>query len=75
MIPINTVQLQASGLFVIKLAAIVLLSLYSFYAFIIVRQVNLMTLTIKLSLKKYIKYVAVFHLFCALTLLSYAIFM
>ncbi len=75
MIPINTIQIQSSVFFVIKIAAIILLLLYSFYAFIIVRQVNLMTLTISLSLKKSLKYAAIFHLIFALVLLVYALFL
>lgn len=73
--PIDITQIQSSGFFAIKLAAIVLLILYVFYAFIIVRQVKLMAQTIELSMEKTIKSVAFFHFLYAIALLFYAVIM
>ncbi|KKR11249.1 MAG: hypothetical protein UT39_C0009G0009 [Candidatus Woesebacteria bacterium GW2011_GWA1_39_21] len=68
-------QLRDSGFFILKIASVVLLALYFVYAFIIVRQVNLMTQTIDVAFKKPLKVFAALHLIYALLVLLYAIIM
>ncbi len=67
--------LESSSLLLIKIGAIVLLSLYFIYSFIIVKQVNLMTQTLDVALKKQLKFFAVFHMLWAVVSLLYAIIM
>lgn len=73
--PFDPGQVKESGLMILKIASIVLLLLYFVYAFVIVRQVNLMTQTLDVAFKKPLKFFAIFHLCYALLLLLYAIIM
>jgi len=73
--PFDPGQLKESGFLILKIASIVLLLLYFIYAFIIVRQVNLMTQTLDVDFKKPLKFFAVLHLLYALFLLLYATIM
>ena len=68
-------QLRESGFFILKIASVVILVLYFVYAFIIVKQVNLMTQTLDVAFKKPLKFFARMHLIYALILLLYAIMM
>lgn len=72
---INIGQLGSSGLFILKLASVVLLGMYFIFAFIIVKQVNLMTHTLDVSFKRPLKYFAMIHLIYAAIVLLYAIVM
>jgi len=71
----NIGDLKESGFFIFKIASVVLLILYFIYAFVIVKQVILMTQTIDVAFKKPIKFIAYIHLFYASALLIYAIIM
>ena len=75
MIPIDPGQLKESGYLILKIGSVVLLLLYFIYAFVIVKQVSLMTQTLDVAFKKPLKFFAAFHLFYALLLLLYAIIM
>lgn len=68
-------QLRESGFFLLKIGSIVLLTLYFVFAFIIVKQVNLMTRTLDVALKKQLKIFAYIHLAYSLLVLMYAIIM
>jgi hypothetical protein len=59
----------------IKIAAVVGLSIYSIFAFIIIKQVNLMTQTLEVDLEKAIKGVAVAHFIFSICVLVYALLM
>ena len=73
--PIDPGQLRESGFFLLKIGSIVLLTLYFVFAFIIVKQVNLMTRTLDVALKKQLKVFAYIHLAYSLLVLMYAIIM
>lgn len=73
--PIDPGQLRESGFFLLKIGSIVLLTLYFVFAFIIVKQVNLMTRTLDVALKKQLKIFAYIHLAYSLLVLMYAIIM
>jgi len=74
-VPIDPGQLRESGFFLLKIGSIVLLTLYFVFAFIIVKQVNLMTRTLDVALKKQLKVFAYIHLAYSLLVLMYAIIM
>ena len=73
--PIDPGQLRESGFFLLKIGSIVLLTLYFVFAFIIVKQVYLMTRTLDVALKKQLKVFAYIHLAYSLLVLMYAIIM
>lgn len=59
----------------IKVAAIFGLLVYSVFAFVIIRQVNLMTETLEIELEGLIKAAAIIHFIFAILVLLYAILM
>jgi len=73
--PIDPGQLRESGFFLLKIGSIVLLTLYFVFAYIIVKQVNLMTRTLDVALKKHLKIFAYIHFAYSLLVLMYAIIM
>ncbi|OGM14932.1 hypothetical protein A3A76_02270 [Candidatus Woesebacteria bacterium RIFCSPLOWO2_01_FULL_39_23] len=60
---------------VIKIAVIFGLIIYNIFAFIVMKQVNLMTETLELDFEGPIKFVAVFHFIFALFVLGYSFLM
>lgn len=60
---------------IIKIAAIFALLVYSVFAFVIIRQVNLMTETLEIELEGLIKAAAIIHFIFAILVLLYAILM
>jgi hypothetical protein len=59
---------------ILKLFSIVGLLVYSIFAFVVVRQTQIMTQTVKLQLEIVIKFLALLHFLFALGLLIFAIF-
>lgn len=60
---------------VIKIAAIFGLMVYSVFAFVIIKQVNLMADTLEIELEGVIKAAAIIHFICVILVLLYAILM
>jgi len=68
-------NLSATGFILIKIAAVIGMSIYNIFAFIIIKQVNLMTQTLEVDLEKTIKGVAVAHFIFSIFVLVYALLM
>jgi hypothetical protein len=58
----------------IKVAAIIGLSIYNIFAFIVIKQVNLMTQTLEVDWEGVIRGAAVIHFIFSMGVLLYAIF-
>lgn len=67
-------NLELTGWLLIKLATIFGLVIYNIFAFVVIKQVNLMTETLSVDLEKVIKGIAALHFIFALCILIYAIF-
>ena len=71
LVPINTIiNIWA----IIKIFAIVGLSVYLIFALVVVRQIEIMSQTVKLNFELPIKTLGIIHLLFALGLLVFAIF-
>lgn len=70
---INQVTALSGVWIIVKIFFIIGLSVYSIFALVIVRQVQIMSTTVKLSFELPIKVLAVIHLIFALSLLVFAI--
>lgn len=66
-------NLGNTPLVIIKFAAIFGLVIYNIFAFVVVKQVNLMTETLKVDLEGLIKGIAIAHMIFALGVLIYTI--
>ena len=68
-----SLDLSATAFLSIKIAAIIGLVIYNIFAFIIIRQVNLMTQTLEVDLEGVIKGIAVIHFIFSICVLIFAI--
>ncbi len=68
-------NLTGTAFFIVKIAAIVGLLVYNIFAFIVIKQVDLMTQTLEVDLEGVIRSIAVFHFIVSLCVLLYAIIM
>lgn len=64
---------SVTALVLVKIAAIIGLAIYNIFAFIVIKQVNLMTQTLEVDLEGLIKSVAVLHFIFSLCALIYAV--
>lgn len=69
----SDLNLGDTPLVIVKFAAIFGLIIYNIFAFVVVKQVNLMTQTLKVDLEGLIKGIAIAHFIFALGVLFYAI--
>lgn len=58
---------------IIKIFIIILLSLYIIFAFVIIRQVQLMTTTLEVGFESALKFLAFAHFICAIVVLIFSI--
>lgn len=68
-------NLTVTAFLLVKIAAIIGLVVYNIFAFIVIKQVNLMTQTLEVDLEGTIRGIAVFHFIFSLFVLIYAIIM
>ncbi len=66
-------NLGSTPFLIVKIAAIFGLAIYNIFAFIVIRQVSLMTQTLEVDLEGVIKVVSVLHFIFALCVLIFAI--
>jgi hypothetical protein len=71
---VNQVNLNMTAWSVVKIAVIIGLVIYLIFAFIVMKQVNLMTETLEIDFEKPIKVVAIAHFIYALFVLIFALF-
>lgn len=58
---------------IVKIFVIVLLSIYIIFAFVIVRQVQLMTDTLEVGFEKQLKFLSFLHFLFAIAVLAFAV--
>jgi hypothetical protein len=68
-------NLSGTASILIKIAAVIGLVVYNIFAFIVIKQVNLMTQTLEVDMEKTIKGVAVAHFIFSICVLVYALLM
>jgi hypothetical protein len=66
-------NLTITALFGVKLAAIIGLVIYNIFAFIVIKQVNLMTQTLEVDLEGVVRGIAIAHFIFSFCVLIYAI--
>jgi hypothetical protein len=71
---VNQINLDTSVWAIIKIAVIIGLVIYAIFAFIVMKQVNLMTETLEIDFERPIKAVATLHFIFALFVLIFALF-
>jgi hypothetical protein len=71
---VNQISLDTSVWAIIKIAVIIGLVIYAIFAFIVMKQVNLMTETLEIDFERPIKAVATLHFIFALFVLIFALF-
>jgi hypothetical protein len=71
---LSSANLTGTGYTLVKIAAIFGMIIYNIFAFIVVRQVNLMTETLTIDLENVVKTIAILHFIFAIGVLIYAIF-
>jgi hypothetical protein len=70
---VNQVSLNTSAWMIIKIAVVFGLVIYIIFAFVVLKQVNLMTDTLEVDFEKPIKAVAIFHFIFAVFVLVFAL--
>lgn len=70
---VNQASFNMSVWLIVKIAAVIGLVIYVIFAFIVMKQVNLMTETLELDFERPIKAVAAFHLIYAIGVLIFAL--
>ena len=71
---INQVNLNDSLWFFLKVGSIIGLMIYVIFAFVVMKQVNLMTETLEIDFERPIKTVATLHFIFAIFVLIFALF-
>jgi hypothetical protein len=71
---VNQIDINNSLWFLLKTASIIGLIIYVIFAFVVMKQVSLMTATLELDFEKPIKIVATLHFVFAIFVLIYAFF-
>ncbi|HLE49077.1 MAG TPA: DUF5657 family protein [Patescibacteria group bacterium] len=73
--PFEIPQLESTGFIILKIAAIVGMALYVVFAFVVLKQVNIMTQTLEVNFEKPLRIAAALHLFTAILVFIYSIIM
>jgi hypothetical protein len=71
---LNNIDISASAWGIVKIAVIIGLVIYAIFAFVVLKQVNLMIETLEIDFEKPIKSVAMAHFIYALFVLIFALF-